>query len=333
MADVTLTIPKPALYGLQKFKTRYRLLPNGAYSSNVDRTNAPFTLSGLDMGQYEMEVIFVLADGTECTAIFYPFEVITPFIPDDVSPPEESPAEPYFQCAEFEAQILQSGLNFYLNITYPTPVVQAPCGWRIFYAERDGGSAFIPYATLPDTGVINIPLSGNNPTDLSILANPCQGLEAFCFEDTVPALPSEDVSCSPAVLLDAQLIYNDVSSPQPNTWFLELTITNSTPQSPFYAILIQEGSIVAPGAIPDTRNVIVQPQGVAGGTATYRTQLFPQGIFLVNPLFPTEYVTNCISYIGTIVDVCNNSETYSVSGRWEPTPHIKGQGTFTEDGC
>lgn len=117
MPNVNITIPTPLIVPPAKFKTRYRQLPSGTYSSNVDRDNTMFTLS-LTEGDYEMEIIYVNPDGLECDATYERWTV--------------KPEAPGFECVAFSAEIIQetNGL-FYLVITYTPPATNPQCGWRI----------------------------------------------------------------------------------------------------------------------------------------------------------------------------------------------------------
>lgn len=218
--DVTIQINIPVLVGLEKFKTRYREAPSGAWSSYVDRTNTAFTLTGLTDGNYELEVIFVKADGTECPATYREFTVVTPA-----------------DCAEFTAEIVQNGNLFILQISYtiPSPYVTPPCGYKITY-----GGTTVSYASLP-ASPIQIPVP-NATIQVVITANGCNGNEVECFNQDIPAI---DPVCTPIVVLSDTLVFNNV---YPNGFIgmsLTVSFTQSAPASKYITFIVNQINVLS----------------------------------------------------------------------------------------
>lgn len=311
MASITITIGLPIITAPEKFKVRYREYPSGSFGAYSDQDNDPFTISGIDAGQYELEVIYVTADGTECPAKYKLFNV----------------AEDY-ECPEFNASIQQSGSTYYLNITYPV-ITNPSCGWEIQIVQ--GTTALtIPYNPLPPSP-LNIPVK-NQTLSLMVLANLCNNKFEFCFEDSIPAILPE---CDPIVINNVELIYNGPTSTLPNSWFIRLYVTGSNPVTPTMTASYTETSITAP-LPPNTGTFSWVGSAQGAGSIMYSMQVFPKGIFrtIPNPNIdlPPIYIDNCISYTGVVVDICGISHPWSISGLWSPT-QIQGVGTFTPNGC
>lgn len=310
MADVIVTILTPTLTGSDYFKTRYRLLPAGAYTANVNRTNAPFTLSGLAVGDYEMEVIFVDVEGAteiECPAVIHSFSV-----------------DPEFTCFPFDAEIEQNGNLYELVITYtlPSPLSWPPCGFDITW-NQNGSNNTIHYATLPLSGEIRYTLPANLDVNLIVMADMC-GYFNVCFEETVPKIPSPN--CTPAILTGYDLNYNPLSG----VWRIRLNITNSNPTTNNYVFAFQELSLTN---MPPDSGFHTEIGSFSAGQALFfgNTIVQPKGIFLTapnpNPDDPPIYIPNCIIYQLSFVDYCNVPHQITVCGMWTPPPQGSPPGT------
>jgi hypothetical protein len=178
MPDITIQINTPTLVSGESFKTRYRQLPAGAWSSYTTRTNAPFTLTGLSVGDYELEVI-VVKGATECPAIIRPFKVVQPF-----------------SCITFDAEIVQNDIAFNLVINYTIPggFTNPPCGWKVIVTGNTTNKT-IPFVTLP-TPPLKIAVA-NEGLFVKIVADLCNGKTQNCYEGDVPPI---SIPCVPIVL-------------------------------------------------------------------------------------------------------------------------------------
>lgn len=172
MADITIQINDPTLTAGQTFRVRYRAVP-GAFGTPQTETNAPFTLTGLTAGAYELEVVLVNADETECPATYRTFTVL-----------EEA------ECIDFTVELIQDGSLFYISISYVIPVTQPPCGWIV---KIDGTSHVYP--TLP-TSPILIPAT-NAGHHVVIQANGCSDNVKNCYDEDIPAI---EPVCTPMVI-------------------------------------------------------------------------------------------------------------------------------------
>lgn len=314
MATMTFNIPLPVLQAGESFKYRYKPV-GGAYGGYSSTATQTITLSGVSTGSYILEVIFVEADLTECNPVLIPFTVVAPFT-----------------CFSFFPSIIQSGSQYVLQINYtlPSPNIAPSCGWSIQYTPNGYATQTVTYTTLPTSGQINIILPANVNTGLTIIASICNTLSQFCYEGTVPKKPVPD--CTPLILTGYDLQYNVAG----NFWKIRLFVTNSNPITPLYQISYQETSVLSPGATPDSGTYLYQSSGGGGSAQLYTIplngSLNPQGIYLQNPGFPTEFLPNCIKYSGSIVDICGRSHYFEVSGFWTPSG-AAGQGVFIDAPC
>lgn len=236
--DVNFQINVPTLIGSQYFKTRYRLLPAGAWSAVTNRTNAPFTITGLSAGNYELEAILVLEDETECAATFWPFTVVDPV-----------------ECLDFFVQIIQASNGLYfLEITY-SPGYNPPCGWKITHSNGT-----TTYATLPASPLL-IPTQ-NVAQQVTIVSDGCEGNRRECYNNDVPAIAP---SCTPITITSDTLVVNNQ---YPNGFYgmsLVIQFNQSVPASPFLNITVNQINVLNNG----TPGQFVNPSyAVPTGSAT-----------------------------------------------------------------
>lgn len=309
MADIEITIPLPILVGTEKFKVRYRLLPAGIFTAYQDETNAPFTLTGLAVGTYEIEYIYVKEDATECEAVTDTFEIIDEY-----------------ECIDFFAEMQQIGSLYNVQITYTPPVTQPPCGWIITWVQGLTASS-IPYASLPVSGVINIAVPTNADVTITITASNCNGNILYCFDEVVEGIP--ETNCEPAILVSADLIYNGPTASFPNSWFIRVQVINSNPFSTNYQMNVSE--ISNTGSLPPDNGTFIIAATPVTTTIFYgNNRVYPKGIFLQGS--PDEYLPNCIIYNGVLIDECGGQHPFTVRGYWTPST-IAGQGTFDPNAC
>lgn len=278
MPDIDITINSPVLLAGQKFKTRYRELPAGVWSANVDRTNATFTLTGLTAGKYELEVILVLADETECAATLRGFEVVDPVA-----------------CIDFTAEIVQtaSGLyNLQINYSIPSPVYNPACGWKIQY-----GSTVVNYATLPTPPIV-IPVQ-NVGMQVKVTANGCNGNEKDCFNADVPEITP---TCTPMTITGAEVIING-TFPGGYTLTIKFTGTQSSPPTQWLTVLVNQINVLS-----GTPGQASYPTFTYGPIPTVGFSSFYVSLLANNNVFGSLLEFNWL-----IVDACNVTHTGYVS--------------------
>jgi len=279
MPNVTIIISTPTLVGSDYFKVRQRLI-GGSYSAYHNETNAPFMLS-LAVGNWEFEVIYVKVDAsvspaiaTECDPTYFT-RVVT----------EE------FTCIPFAAEIIQIGAQYVLHITYTqtSPPTNPPCGWDVIFSQSGTAATTVPYATLPNSGVIDITLPQNGDVALIIRANLCNGNYQNCFDDDVIAPVA---SCIPFTNVMASLRFTN------GGYYLDIVYVGSNPATTFINAHYAQTYPVVAGA--DFGGSITPP-GTHTQTVPPNTTVIT---FKVNPTPHPITVLECIQYKGNIVDVC-----------------------------
>ncbi len=219
MPNAVVTIPQPVLTSGQFFKTRYRVMPSGPWSSYVNRTNAAFTLTGLSAVQYQLEVILVKADGTNCPPVYKTFTLIADY-----------------SCITFASSIMKQGSLYYININYTPPVGNPKCGWEIEY-NQGTGPKIVKYTTLPASGNIKIPVA-NLASVLYIRADMC-GKKKDCHSADLSPVPQS--ACDPIILTTAELFE------LAGKWYMKVNFTQSTPPSTALTVTyMQTGSATCP---------------------------------------------------------------------------------------
>lgn len=285
MPDITLTIPLPVIVPPAKFKFRYRLLPGGSFSAYQDEDNNPFTLTGLSIGQYEYEALYVNPAGLECDTTTGFFQVV-----------EEDP------CTVFAVFILYNDQSRpYIHIEYSMPLTPSPCGYLLTWTNNNTqqtGTISVP--TLDPAEFMDFIFPNNfavtNTFTILIQAVLCNGWLIDCFEDEIfPDVPP----CTGVVINSATLTQTGAGLSQMQ---ITLNITNSTPQTLVTVISYQQTNIISSGSL-DNGSLNAALSLGAGATGNIS--------FLVQPNLT--YAGVNILYSGSLTDTCNTSHTWNVS--------------------
>ncbi len=286
MADVTVTIPSPTLAVGEKFKVRYRTLPSGAFGAYSDQTSNTFILTGLSVGNYEIEIIFVTADNVECDAVYYEFEVA-----------------PEFTCWDFSAvqEETSTGSGLYrirLNFSGGT---QPPCGWEISVTPSGGTTSIYTYPTLPVSNIVNISIANNVVHTVTVTALLCGGKEKECYTVITTAVPTPPL-CIGATLADASLL----PPPFPNQlWTIYLEFSQSNPATNDARIYYQQtGTPRFANGVLDSGSFI--QTGYLWGVSGANSTIYIQGI---NP----QPVWGQYTYNIRFLDRCGNWLTTTVA--------------------
>jgi len=222
--DVTIQINIPPLQVGETFKVRYREYPSGVFSATQLETNAPFTLTGLTAGEYELEVILDKGD-IDCPAVLKRFTVVDPFT-----------------CLTFtgETQTLSNGLH-QVQLTYGAVVSNPPCGWYIVISGNNNNKT-ITYPTLP-ASPLNIPIN-NGAVTVQVYADLCNGNLETCYEADLAAPP---VSCTPMVVNNVEITWDN----NPNNvlaFTVHFDITQSTPYTSQALVNVTQTNTISMGA-------------------------------------------------------------------------------------
>lgn len=281
MADLQINIPSPILDVGEKFKYRYKLLPSGGYTSYTDVFTNSFTITGLAAGSYQVEIIFITADGIDCNAFVRVFDV-----------------QPEYICTDFVAQMVEdptgSGL-FYIEINFAahTP---PPCGW-IITTTQGNVTKTNRYPSLPASGTLRI-ASPNKNTTVTIAADLCNNRTKQCYTVSVSAVPVI-TPCVPIVILDTDLLYDEL----PNQYSIRILFQQSTP--PTLGINIVWKQLGTP---------LVASQNLDSGS-----KIFPGWVYTAQGANFVEYllvypiaVIGQIRYEVKMIDQCGTAHIFTV---------------------
>lgn len=277
MPNITITIPTPVLTGSDYFKTRYRQLPNGAFTAYSNKTNAPFTIVGISSGQYELEVIMV-KDGVECPAVLKPFTI----------PPE-------YTCVTFTPVIVQSGKVFNLQISYPAHANPA-CGWHIHLIGNQNNK-IVNYASLPASPLL-IPVA-NEAFQLKVIADLCNGYSQTCLDTDVPAITP---SCTPIEITSTSMVVNNV---YPNGFYgmsLQVNFNQSSPPSQYLTVVLTQTQVNS--GVPGQTSYLNFTFGPLPTTSTS---------FSIPIVANSNVTAGLYHFTYLIVDGCNQTHTGTVT--------------------
>lgn len=273
MADLIITIPAPALTAGQTFKERYRQLPSGSWSSYANRSNTPFTISGLSPGNYEFEFVLVNADETQCPPVYRSYTIV-----DD------------YDCIEFESEMKQDGSLYYIEVTYALPggFTDPACGWEVEYIQNGNSSKFT-YVHLPASGVIKIPCP-NIAAILYVRALLCNGRTKECHVNDVqhftipPCEPMSGVTMS----ITEQVVNGQCE------FYLNISYTQSNPATTLVHLVINQWH-----------------RGIANGEKfNGYVPLTPNATTFRRKLKPLFYANDeCTDYYVSFIDACGNGPT------------------------
>lgn len=287
MPDITITIPQPIITPPEKFKFRYRLLPGGVFGAYSDQDNDPFVLSGLAVGQYEYEALFVNADAIECGTVVGNFEVV---------------AEA--ECLDFEVeQVVISGIT-YLQISYtiPSPFVNFTCGYNFYYRPTGSGQPFqnLSKPNLPASPLL-IQVDPSTDYDVEIRGNSC-AFTTLCFSDVIPA---PDVPCIPLTVTSTDVTDTQAMPGGDRKVLVNINYTQSTPGTTVHTVSYSQVGINSgypPVSGTFTANVPATNVALSFGViARHKNSV---GAYVTSP-------AGWITFQGTITDACGISHYWT----------------------
>lgn len=279
MPNAVITIPQPVLTSGQFFKVRYRQVPFGSWSGYTNRNNNPFTLTGLSANQYELEIVLVKPDGTECPAVYKTFTITGEY-----------------DCAKvtFAAQMVKVGSVYNLVVQYTKNAgyTDPPCGWRIVYTQNSTTNTYTVASLSGSTGSFKIPLLNNNGVLVRVYSDMCSDKIKMCYESDV-SKPTEP--CTGMTLVNAVMTKN-VST---NTFYITLNVTQSTPPTTAPMVYYKQTNAVNTGKADE---LLFNPAISATATTI---------VFKVSP--NNNVNSEVYLYTGYLRDACGNIFYYNVS--------------------
>lgn len=196
--EAYIEIGYPVLESGESFGIRYRELPAGAWIDFGIITSNSFTLTGLDVGGYEVEITFITNEGVECTPT-----IITIDIQD----------EPACVCGYLTDVYVQRNCNQTATL-YATFDDNFECAikWLLTYTTFGGLSpTTLTYTEKPDT--VTIPISDNGssvPPNITLQIECCDGSVITCNDFSVSDI--RDCACKTATsVLSADIGYNETT--------------------------------------------------------------------------------------------------------------------------
>lgn len=278
MADITITIPGPKLTTGQYFKERHRQIPSGSWSAYTNRNNAPFTITGLSIGDYEFEFILVNADETHCPAVYRTYTLIGDY-----------------DCISFSSIMKEDNNLFYVELTYTLPPshTDPACGWEIEYTQGNNTQSFT-MATLPVSGVIKIPCN-NVLSTILVKAQMCNGRTKNCHENDIAAIFKP--ACTP--MSNVQMNITEVHDPATSKcrYYLNITFTQSVPATTNVRLNYLQSSPSIPAGDNFNGFISISP------TATsFTKEVFPH----------FRALEECSTYTVNFIDVCGNGPQTAV---------------------
>lgn len=250
--NATITIGQPILQPGEHFEASYALLPNGVPVDVGDETNAPFTITGLSDGDYQLTVVYVRADGSECDPTVTGFTV----------------ARYGCECPAIDELYVQrsckGGAIIHVSFSGTGDDI---CSYIISYSNF-GSTVLVPvqYAVLPQS--IDIPIPDNG-----VGGAPLFGVSVMCCDslcggitkctDVSPIIDIRECQCAigPKITSSA-ILYNGATS----QWYIALSFSGSVMDMPPYTITYQQQGAI--GAAPV--NIVTET-----GAGTFDIDVFP----------------------------------------------------------
>lgn len=167
MATIDIHIDAPIIVAPSYFKYRYRKLPSGAFTAYATEASNDIELTGLDDGDYLIEIIYVSGGVVECSATFRQFTVVAD--------------APTYDCLSWS--VTNEGPALVFTPSIPSPATPYPCGYN-FYFRKVGASQWqnVYYPTMP-TGPVRIPLTTPGSYEWQVRGNLCD-TTFICDEGT-----------------------------------------------------------------------------------------------------------------------------------------------------
>lgn len=230
--DVTIQINEPILLTGEIFHVSYRELPSGLPISIADQTNAPFVISGLDAGDYELLVIQEFADGESyCSEVAYHFTVT-----EDAPPLSECACNPISELWVLKKCDTTSLVHLEFD-----GLAVGVCNYSITYTGfNDSNSQTVNYTSgnLPLITEYILPTSTGVSPYIKVVELCCNGNVMTCFEGNITDIRIENCEdpCEVPVITDAWINYDDAT----DEYKICINFTSSINSQPYEVTYIQQ---------------------------------------------------------------------------------------------
>lgn len=276
MPDKIISIPYPVLKTGESFYVRYKMQPSGSWVDVTPQTNAPFTLYGLTVGNYILEVALVIS-GVPCAKKYYNFKVEEPC--------ECPPSLAY--TATFD---VYGNVNVTVTSGVPSPKIT---GYEIIIVDGNGQQSvnITPndlqnYSfSFPETiGAYNI-----------IIKAICGKYVMYCKDEWMNILPAPCMGISGT----SATVIKMVTAIGTIQYYLRILLTQSTPKTLTTTVSFNQTDKVVVG-VPD------------GGSAFVGSV----GAIVMIPITPNINVVSSeiLNYSWRFTDICGNIITGTATG-------------------
>ena len=276
MPDKTISIPQPVLKMGETFSVRYRMLPSGSWVDITPKTNTPFTITGLSVGNYTLEVA-IIRGGVPCDKKHYSFSVEDPC--------DCPPSLAY--TAVFDVYG-----NIHLHITTGTPSAKIT-GYRVDIRDGNGAQSVLvnPSSVQNYTIVFPETIGAYNMIIFAI----CGKYEKVCFDSWIAIDPAPCTGISGYSATITKMI-TAIGTIQ---YYLRILLTQSNPATLNTTVSYNQ-----------TDKVVMGSQD--GGTS-FVNQVNP---IIMIPIYPNINVVSSdfVNYNWRFSDICGNIISGTATG-------------------
>lgn len=276
MPDKTISIPQPVLKLGETFSVKYRQLPSGSWVDITPKTNAPFTITGLAIGNYTLEVA-IIRSGVPCDKKYYSFSVEDPC---DCPP-----------SLAYTATFDMFG-NVHVTITSGTPSPKIT-SYTVDIRDGNGAQSVLIYPTNLQNYTFTFPetIGAYN----MIIFSHCGKYQKVCMDEFMNILPA---SCD-GITLPSATIVKMVTAIGTVQYYLRVVFTQSNPNTMTTNLSYNQTDKVVIGN-PD------------GGVSFVNSVSSP----LMIPIYPNLSVVSSdfINYDWRFSDICGNIISGTATG-------------------
>jgi hypothetical protein len=202
--DVQISINDPVLLGTEYFLVRYRLVPAGLWVDLGIQSNAPFTITGLGAGNYELEVVFVNEEGVLCPAVISDFTVVA-------DPPIDE-----CECMTVTNLKVNRNCDNTAIIHMDLGASSGGCSLSITYTQFGNvnpQTITYPQGSFPSFVDISTPDNpSSTPPSVSVILECCNGDTLTCFNGQITNIINQDCGCHVPYISGAWINYDPIAN-------------------------------------------------------------------------------------------------------------------------
>jgi hypothetical protein len=200
--NVLISINDPVLLGTEYFLVRYRLAPAGVWIDLGIQSNAPFEITGLSAGDYELEVVFVNEDGVLCPAVISDFTVVA-------DPPIDQ-----CECMTVTNLSVSRNCDNTAVIHMDLGAQTGGCSLSITYTQFGNinpQTITYPQGSFPTSVNISTPDNpSSTPPSVNVTLSCCNGDTLICFDGQISNIIRQDCGCVVPYISGAWINYDPI---------------------------------------------------------------------------------------------------------------------------